>query len=62
MKEYLVTVERLMINDKVYRTDKLRIQAHCPEEAQSIVHNHFELHFEPKFRIAKVEEYGTKEL
>ena len=40
MKQYLVTVERLMINDKVYRTDKLRIQAHCPEEAQSIVHNH----------------------
>ena len=56
MKLYLVTVERLMLNDKVYHTDKLVIQAPGPEAAQAVVHNHFELHFEPRFRITEVKE------
>lgn len=60
MKLYLVTVERLMLNDKVYHTDRLVIQAPGPEEAQAVVHNHFELHFEPKFRITEVKEVEVK--
>lgn len=56
MKLYLVTAERLMLNNKVYHTDKLMIQAPSPEDAQAIVHNHFELHFEPRFRITEVKE------
>jgi len=60
MKLYLVTVERLMYNNKVYHTDKLTIQAHCSEEAQAIVHNHFELHFEPHFRIMEVKEVESE--
>ena len=43
-----------MLNDKVYRRETLLIMAPSPEEAQAVVHNHFELHFEPKFRITEV--------
>ena len=60
MNLYLVTVERLMLNDKVYHTDRLVIQAPGPEVAQAVVHNHFELHFEPKFRITEVKEVEVK--
>ena len=56
MKLYQVTVERLMYNNKVYHTDNLTIQAHCPEEAQAIVHNYLELHYEPHFRVTEVTE------
>ena len=57
MQTWKVTVERLMLNDKVYRRETLLIMAPSPEEAQAVVHNHFELHFEPKFRITEVKEW-----
>ena len=55
MKIYTVTVERLMVDDKVYSTDTYSIMAHDEEEARQIVYNNLNLNFEPKFRIAGVE-------
>ena len=60
MQTWKVTVERLMLNDKVYRRETLLIMAPSPEEARAVVHNHFELHFEPKFRITEVETWNRK--
>ena len=54
MKTYLVTVERLTIDNRVYHTHKYTIVAHCEEEASSIVSNFLELHFEPNFRVSEV--------
>ena len=59
MKTYEVTVERLMVNNKPYHTDKLTIMAERPEEAHAIVHNNFELSLVPRFRIVKVVEHGN---
>lgn len=57
MKTYLVTVDRLMEDDRVYNTESYRIMAHDETEAYAIVFNNMELHFEPRFRISKVEVY-----
>lgn len=63
MKTYLVTVQKLMFEgDKVWRTLKYSIIAHNEDEARAIVHNAMELHEEPRFRIASVEEIYTDEL
>ena len=56
MKTYIVTVERLMLDRKVYSTESFRILAHSPEEAEAIVSNSMELHYEPRFRVSNVEE------
>lgn len=56
MKTYIVTVERLTCEDKVYHTEHYKIMAHLPEEAHAIVHNQMELTYEPYFRIVSVEE------
>ena len=56
MKTYLVTVEKLMVDNKPYHTEHYQIMAHSPEEAQAIVFNYLELHYEPHFRIVHVEE------
>ena len=57
MKTYLVTVEQLTVDNRVYHTYRYTILAHCEEEARAIVHNYLELHFEPNFRICKVKEH-----
>lgn len=57
MKTYIVTVDKKMIDNKVYCTQHFRIMANSTEEARSIVHNSMELHFEPNFEITKVEEW-----
>ena len=56
MKTYLVTVEKRMVDDRPYHTEHYQIMAHCEEEAQAIVHNYLELHYEPNFRVTHVEE------
>lgn len=56
MKTYIVTVERLTCDGKVYHTESFKIMSHLPEEAQAIVHNQMELNYEPYFRITSVEE------
>lgn len=56
MTEYLITVDRLTVDDKIYSTETFSIMAHSPEEARAIVHNHLELNYEPNFRISGVEE------
>ena len=60
MKEYLVKVERQMLNGKVYHTDTYTIMAPSPEEAQAVVHNSLEMSYEPKFRITEVTEWNRK--
>lgn len=60
MKEYLVKVERQMLNGKVYHTDTYTIMAPGPEEAQAVVHNSLEMSYEPKFRITEVKEWNRK--
>ena len=55
MTEYIVTVERLTIDNRVYHTHKYTILANSEEEARAIVHNYLELHFEPMFRISEVQ-------
>ena len=57
MKTYIVTVEKKMVDGKVYNTNHFRIMANTEEEAQAIVHNAMELHFEPDFEITEVEEW-----
>jgi len=56
MKSYIVTVDKKMVDGKVYCTHHFTIYAHCKEEAGAIVHNAMELHFEPDFEITNVEE------
>ena len=60
MQTWKVTVERLMLNDKVYRRETLLIMAPSPEEAQAVVHNSLEMSYEPKFRITEVKEWNRK--
>ncbi len=60
MKEYLVKVERQMLNGKIYHTDTYRIMAPSPEEAHAVVHNSLEMSYEPKFRITEVVEHGKE--
>lgn len=57
MKTYIVTVEKKMVDNKVYCVQHFKIMAHNPEEASAIVHNSLELHFEPNFEITGVEEW-----
>lgn len=57
LKTYIVTVEKKMVDGKVYNTNHFRIMANTEEEAQAIVHNAMELHFEPDFEITEVEEW-----
>ena len=56
MKTFMVTVDKLMVDDMPYHTEQFQIMAHSPEEAQAIVFNYLELHYEPHFRITHVEE------
>ena len=56
MKAYLVTVDRLTVDNRIYHSYKYTILAHCEEEANAIVHNYLELHFELNFRISEVKE------
>ena len=57
MTTYMVTVDKKMVDGKIYCTHHFRIMAHNKEEAYAIVHNAMELHFEPDFEITKVEEW-----
>lgn len=57
MKTYIVTVDKKMIDNKVYCTQHFKIMAHTDEEARAIVHNSMELHFEPNFEITRIEEW-----
>ena len=57
MKTYIVTVEKKMVDGKIYCTHHFRILANTEEEAGAIVHNALELHFEPNFEITGVEEW-----
>ena len=57
MKTYIVTVEKKMVDGKIYCTHHFRILANTEEEAGAIVHNALELHFEPDFEITGVEEW-----
>ena len=59
MKTYIVTVDKKMVDGKVYCTHNFKIYAHTEEEAGAIVHNAMELHFEPDFEITKVEEWKS---
>ena len=56
MKTFLVTVDKLMCDNKVYHTDCFRIMANTPEEAHAIVQNNLELNYEQNFRISSIEE------
>ena len=59
MKTYIVTVDKMMFEgDKVWQTRKYKILAEDKPGAVATVNNYLALHEEPRFRIAKVEEYN----
>lgn len=61
MKKWLVKVDILMNNGKVYYTEEHKIMAPDAEEAEKIVHNDKDLKREPSFRIASVKEMKDDE-
>ena len=56
MKNYIVTVDTLTVDGRVYCKAMYPIKARDAEEAASIVHNDYSLRNEPNFRISEVKE------